>query len=333
MHFLSINFGDDQCASSLFRIHAYRDQLARLGMILHCVEGNSFSNWSSLGDFDGVIVQKKLFGCGRVKDVRKRAKRLVYDIDDAIWHPTKQQHHWLTRIRNRLRLKAIVSAADLCLAANATIAEHISPWARRMEIFPMALDETLWRPAAKGEEDIIRIGWAGAPGNLGSLEALEPVIIDVQRSSPKVRLAVLSGARPNLSIPYDYTEWKPGIEPSVVASFDIGLLPLQRNPFAEGKSPIKGLQYLASGIPIVATPLAATCELLEKSGAVRFAHSHDEWKSHLLDLIGDRLLRHSMGAAGRVFFSAKHALSIQSRFLYNHLCESGSVHGHYSSLK
>jgi hypothetical protein len=105
MRYLSLNFGDQNCASSFYRIHSYQRGLRSLGIELVCTEANHFSDWDSLKSFDGVIIQKKLFSLGKIQLIRARAKRLIFDIDDAIWLPHKAPHHWLTKFRTELRLK------------------------------------------------------------------------------------------------------------------------------------------------------------------------------------------------------------------------------------
>ncbi|MHB8742583.1 MAG: glycosyltransferase [Sulfuricaulis sp.] len=39
-----------------------------------------------------------------------------------------------------------------------------------------------------------------------------------------------------------------------ILAFDVGLAPLVRNPFNEGKSCLKGMEYNAAGIPVLASP-------------------------------------------------------------------------------
>lgn len=320
MRYLSLNFGDAHCASSQYRIHAFVPPLRERGLAVECVAADAFTAWETLGDYDGVIVQKKLFGALRVRALRARARRLVYDIDDAIWLPHRRRHHWFTRWRTNGRLQRIAAAADLCLPANGVLAEHLRPWARRLEVFPMALDATQWRPQPRPPDGTVRLGWSGAPGNLRYLEALEPALATVLNQLPHARLVVLCGERPRFTrIAFEHVPWQPGTEPAAVASFDIGLLPLEDSPFAAGKSPIKGLQYLACGLPVVATPLAATQELFRGSAAASFAAQPVEWVAELAALVADAGLRQRRGAAGRAHFEARHALARQAEVLHHWL--------------
>lgn len=320
MRYLSLNFGGAHCASSWFRIHAFRPALQALGLEVECVAADEFTRWDELGDYDGVIVQKKLLSGARVRAVRRRARRLVFDIDDAIWHPQQRAHHWLTRLRTNFRLRRIVSAADLCLPANEVLAAHLRLWARQLAVFPMALDAATWQPRPRPDDTVVRLGWSGAPGNLRYLEALEPVLLRVMEQRPDARMVVLCGERPSFTrLAFEHIPWQPGGEPPAVAAFDVGLLPLEPTPFAAGKSPIKGLQYLACGLPVVATPLAATRELFHGSDAARFASTPSEWAGELTALIADATLRRARGQAGRALFETRYNLTRQAAMLHQML--------------
>ena len=320
MRYLSLNFGGEHCASSWFRIHAFRPALQALGMEVEAVAADEFTRWDELGDYDGVIVQKKLLTGARVRAVRRLARRLVFDIDDAIWQPQQRAHHWFTRLRTNFRLRRIVSAADLCLPANEVLAAHLRPWARQLTVFPMALDTAAWQPRLRAEDATVRLGWSGAPGNLRYLEAIEPALLTVLAQQPQARLVVLCGERPHFTrLPFEHISWQSGGEPTAVASFDVGLLPLEPSPFAAGKSPIKGLQYLACGLPVVATPLAAPRELFHGSDAARFASTPSEWAGELTALIADATLRRARGQAGRALFETRYNLTRQAAMLHQML--------------
>ena len=320
MRVLSLNFGDANCASSQFRIHAYLKSLAALGIEVCPEPANEFTRWNEVGAYDAVVIQKKLFGLGKVRVMAQRAKRLLYDIDDAIWEPHERSHGWLTRLRTRWRIRVIARTADVCLAANGVIARYLGQWTDRARVFPMCLDEVVWKPAPPASNRPLRIGWSGAPGNLPYLEALTPALVEIQRRHPQVEWTVLCGRAPaNSELKWTHVPWTPGCEPQIVPSFSIGLLPLPDNPFAAAKSPIKGLQYMACGVPTVATPLEATRELFVGDGGALFVKTQAEWVSALDRLVIDAVERDRMGERAREAFDSHYALRQQASKLANYL--------------
>jgi glycosyltransferase involved in cell wall biosynthesis len=95
-----------------------------------------------------------------------------------------------------------------------------------------------------------------------------------------------------------------------VAGFDIGLLPLPDDPFVRGKSPIKGLQYCASGLAVVADPVGATRELLVDGVNSLLVDGDQTWVTALFRLIGDTELRRQLGARARADFELKYDLPV-----------------------
>jgi glycosyltransferase involved in cell wall biosynthesis len=313
MRVLSLNFGDAACASTFYRVLQYVEPLRRHGIQVEPVPAASFQAWDSLTDYDVVLVQKKLFSLRRMRCLRRQARRLIYDTDDAIWEPHDRPHHWLTRWRTNRRLRHLAQAARVCITANQVLAARLRPWNASIEVIPMALDETRWpqRDPETAQDPFVRIGWSGAPVNLVYLESIEPALARLQKQHPEVRIVVYSGRRPNFKgLAFDFVPFEPGNDSATVRRFDIGLLPLPRNGFAEGKSPIKGLQYMASGIATVATPMAATREMFADSGGARFAETDAEWMTALEQLVQDPATRAELGRRSRARFEQVHSLAM-----------------------
>jgi glycosyltransferase involved in cell wall biosynthesis len=82
-----------------------------------------------------------------------------------------------------------------------------------------------------------------------------------------------------------------------VQDLDIGLLPLANEEYSRGKSPIKAIQYLACGVPVVGNVIGATGEILNEKNSIAVS-KEDEWIRGLEKLITNRNLVRSMGRAG-----------------------------------
>src|SRR5687767_3701277 len=149
MRVLALTFGDEQQASSKYRVFQFIEPLAKLGIHLEPTSANAFTHWSKVPEYDAVLVQKRLFRSSKVRHLRRNTRRLVYDIDDAIWHPHGKEHSFFTNLRNRWRLKTIARAADLCICANNILADHMRRFTNRITVLPLALDGARWclRPA------------------------------------------------------------------------------------------------------------------------------------------------------------------------------------------
>lgn len=311
MKILALTFGNGAAASTLYRINQYLTPLAKLGIEVHTLPSDGFDDWPSLADYDVVLVQKKLFSSRRVKLLRKYARRLMYETDDAIWQPHDHPHHWFTRWRTERRLALIAGLSDGCIAANEVLATRLRRHSHCVVVVPMALDETVWHPLSREPGARLRIGWAGAPVNLRYLYAIESSLLAMQQQHPEVEFVVYCGESPKFASDLKLTHipFCPGAEVVSVQTFDIGLLPLPDNPFAHGKSPIKGLQYMACGVATIASPFGATQEMFCPGETAFFATSEEEWTGALLRLINEPDLRSLIGRQSREHFYKHHSLS------------------------
>jgi glycosyltransferase involved in cell wall biosynthesis len=86
----------------------------------------------------------------------------------------------------------------------------------------------------------------------------------------------------------------------ITAVMDIGLVPLDRIPFNEAKSHLKGMEYAACGIPCIATPTESYRYWVEDGVNGFLAKSEKEWTSRLDELVADKSLRTRMGEAARM---------------------------------
>jgi hypothetical protein len=216
MRVLTLNFGGPECASTHYRILQFIAPLRAAGIEVQAVPAGDFDDWASIRRYNVVLVQKKLLATGRVRFLQRHARALVYDTDDATWHPHGRPHHWLTRWRTALRLRRIVRAARVCRVANGVLAEAIRRFGGEVLVHPMALDEKVW-PAPRDSRDGIevRVGWSGAPSNLHYLEAIEPALAQVQRELPGLRLVVFCGKAPAFKhgLRFTHIPFEPGAEP------------------------------------------------------------------------------------------------------------------------
>lgn len=324
MRVLALTFGDANQASSKYRVYQYIERVRSLNIDIEPRLATGFADWPALAKYDAVLVQKKLFSIGTVKRLRALARKLIYDIDDAIWHPHAKPHSFLTDLRTQMRLKAIVSAADLTIVANEVLAEYLGRWSNNVRVLPMALDERVWLPRDPREfSDGLCVGWAGHPVNLPYLEAIEPALARVQDKLPHVTFRILCGQPPSFrQLRFEHMPFKPESEPAAIRSFDIGLLPLPGGAFAEAKSPIKGLQYMASAVATILTPAGVTRTMFSDRETGLFATDINGWEGALAQLLEDSEFRQSIGLNARRAFEEQHALS-RTAAAFGHLVHGG----------
>ena len=176
MRILAITVGAPTAGSTRFRLMQYQPLLAQKGIELEMVEAAHLNDATldRIASADLVINQKCLLNSSWVKRIRKAARCLVFDFDDAIYTRPGKPYSFITRWRVNHRLKKWLSCSDLVITANEFLKNYAQSRAKRVEVIPMALDLTLFTPHSKPRTDPFTIGWAGAPNNLHHLERLTP---------------------------------------------------------------------------------------------------------------------------------------------------------------
>jgi len=306
----------DEVASARYRISQYLPYLEAAG-VQACVEQIP-KGWlvrrrllRKAADFDTVLLQKRLLTVGAVHYLRRHAKRLVYDFDDAVLFRSSGKGGSVSGTRRR-RFRAILRAADLVIAGNEWLRELAEPHAKQVVILPTTLDPTKYDQAAAvpRNHEPVTLGWIGARSTLRYLRSISEALEQVGANGFEVRLKVVSDAFLDLqNIAVEKKAWREEDEAADVASFDIGLAPSFDDPWSKGKCGLKILQYMAASLPVVCTPVGVQRQLVRDGENGYWASTTEEWVDRLLRLIASPAERVRLGTASRKLLAAQYILS------------------------
>ncbi|HSD89928.1 MAG TPA: glycosyltransferase family 4 protein [Kofleriaceae bacterium] len=243
-------------------------------------------------DVDVIWMQRPLteyFTTALERFVTKR-KPAVFDFDDAIFH-----NRWGLEAR---KLRTIIDRVDRVVAGNSYLAEFVG-LPDKTTIIPTVVDETRYtpRPDPDGPFTIV---WTGMSHNLRELAPYLPALRTVLTETGGRFVVVADRLNPILGdLPVDFIQWSPDSEVAALAAGHAGVMPLADTPYNRGKCAFKLIQYMARGIPVVASPVGANREVVRDGVEGFYAVTIDDWANGLLSLARDRDLRVRMGNAGR----------------------------------
>jgi glycosyltransferase involved in cell wall biosynthesis len=311
--------------SALFQQFYRREALTGTAIGLLKAAVKRLADIVAAGKVDVILVQREamLFGPPVIEWLTTRVLRrpLVLDLDDATYvsytSPTYgrvgKALKWFSKTDDLIRWASIVTCG------NRAIAEYVSSKGATARIIPTVVDAEIFRPAPHlPENNPVVLGWIGTHSTYPYLESIFPVLQDLAQRH-KFRLKVVGSGKDEVLIPgvgVDNVPWQLEREIADFQSIDIGLYPIDAKLYsgnwAAGKSGFKALQYMAVGVPYVATPVGASAELGEV-GATHFeARNDNEWLSALTTLIADAGRRKMMGAAGRRHVTEHYGLPAQA---------------------
>ncbi|NUM56841.1 MAG: glycosyltransferase family 4 protein [Candidatus Hydrogenedentes bacterium] len=260
-----------------------------------------------IGRYDVVVVQKAIASAyvrGLHSILRTNAKRLVYDIDDAVHlaPPHSLRGPW-SRFEDRDQVLRVMEGADLVLAGNAWLCSEARGRARRVEFFPTVVDTERFTPGRQAESRFT-IGWIGSPSTTPHLRAADAVG-EIDGASIRCIGADARG------VPWKHADVRPWAydrEVDDIRSFSAGIMPLEKDDWTRGKCALKALQYMACGVPCVATPFGAVLDIIADNVNGLFADSPEEWRA-AVEWLRDPAARATLGAAGRTTVEQYFALN------------------------
>ena len=116
----------------------------------------------------------------------------------------------------------------------------------------------------------------------------------------------------------DSINWEnPIATPSVISNFDIGLYPLLDKEYNQYKCGFKALEYMAMGIPVVASPIGENKFMVENGKDGFLALNEDDWEKSISYLIENKSIQEKMGKRGRSKVETDYSLEVCASKLIN----------------
>ncbi|MEW6683054.1 MAG: glycosyltransferase family 4 protein [Nitrospirota bacterium] len=268
------------------------------------------ARFAALPRYDAVVIQKKLLQRWDLWLVARKARRLVYDFDDAV---TVGPFGAAEDPRRAARLAETLARCDAVIAGNDELARYAAGYPH-VRVIPTGVDPAAYRVKAPGTADGggagVVIGWIGTRGNLKYLRMLAPAFETLAQRGVQVLLRVVSDGSPEpTAIPVEYVPWRLDREADDLVGFDIGVMPLDDTAWSRGKCGFKLLQYMAAGLPAVASPVGVNRSIIRHGENGLLADTPEEWAGALLGLIENPALRARLGHAARRTVEAQYSLA------------------------
>ncbi len=249
---------------------------------------------------DVVVVVRKLLRRAQLRFLRWFSRGLVFDFDDAIIYRDSSRAKQFSRAR-AWRFRHVVRASDRAIAGNGYLARLVEGHGGRASVIPTCVDLGRLSPAAtKRAGGKVVLGWIGSHSTLMYLEPLRPVFEELaRRYGHSVVLKVVCDEFPEpLGLEVIEKPWALDDELGDLRTFDIGIMPLPDDTWTRGKCGFKLLQYMAVGIPVVASPVGVNTEIVRDAENGFLADGGARWVKVLSRLIEDVELRHRIGRQG-----------------------------------
>lgn len=235
------------------------------------------------------------------------ARSVVYDIDDLVFDPHHVSHanRAIGRLKGRGKPGAMMRGANHVI----TCTPHLDQVARqstaRTTMISSTIETRKYRLRAPHDNDHVPVvGWSGSHSTSPYMKLIAEPLYELSRSQT-FRVRVVGDAEftygevIDQAVQLHATAWAADAEIADIGSFDIGLYPLPNDDWVLGKSGLKALQYMALGVPVVATRIGTSPAVIGDDCCGFLVSTPHEWRARIEQLLTDPALRQRLGEAGR----------------------------------
>lgn len=225
-----------------------------------------------------------------------RKTPMVFDFDDAIYLGPGG----LADPLRRRTFERVAEVADHLVAGNRYLVD-VANHREKTTLIPSVIDTDKYVPGGRATDELV-IGWMGTASNLPSLRTALPSLVAAIEQLPRARLRLVSNAVVPEYVGHPRVEqwrWNEAGELRALQSFDIGLMPLEDTALTRGKCGFKMIQYMAVGVPVLASAVGANPDIFGDSRAGALVAPGEDWGAALLRLLASKDSLPLIGARGR----------------------------------
>ena len=257
-----------------------------------------------LSKTDIIVIEKELFPYLPATFERLMVLRglsYIVDYDDAIFITYERNLPGPLRMLMKHKIRKVMANAHTVVAGNSYLASYAEEsGASHVVVIPTVVDTERYQDQnAKELDKLPVIGWVGSPTTVPYLEPVLPVLEKIYKKKPFLLKVVGGTLNGNCSFPMEHLPWTEASEAETIAGFDLGIMPLPKTEWAKGKCAYKLIQYMAAGLPVVATRFGANEDVVLDGTTGILVNSDADWEEALTSLLNHKDLRANMGVSGR----------------------------------
>ncbi len=253
--------------------------------------------------YDKIVIEKEIFPylpSWTERILSFLGVQYVVDYDDAIFHNYDLHPNQWIRFLLKDKIDKVMRSAQTVVAGNQYLAERAKKaGAKNVIVIPTVIDIERYDHKQIFRQDKTIIGWIGSPSTFKYVKTLFPVFEKLAKQYPIEIQIVGAKEAVSVSFPIRFIDWTEPTEVAAISAFDIGIMPLEDSPWEKGKCSYKLIQYMACGIPVVASPVGMNVEVVSEGHNGFLAKDAADWFNALEELSNGKDKCRTFGSSGR----------------------------------
>ena len=280
---------------------------------------------TSKNDFSGAILHCELFPLlpGSLERLLL-PKPYIYDFDDAFFLKYRQGRLGVLRPILGTKFDKVIVGAAAVTAGNSFLTQYAQEFNTNVNRLPTVVDTMRYKPEVRSLNAEFIVGWVGSPSTAPYLATLVEPLAQLAKEGP-VRLVIVGGLAPTIpGVVVESIAWDEVSEIHQINRFDVGVMPLTDDNWARGKCAFKLIQYMACGVPVVASRVGANVDVVTPQCGLLVENAAG-WLAAFRVLRDDPPLRVQMGKAARSRIVEEYSLARNLPVLISVLKEMLSI--------
>ena len=259
--------------------------------------------------------------------IRTLAKKIIFDLEDFVILPRKEDtslgsknpNPLLKFFRSNSKTLFLIKKSDHVITSSPFLNDYCERenFKKNSTFISSSVNTDIFKPSNKYNNLAkVTIGWTGTFSSKPYLDLIKQVFINLSKECD-FKLRIISNFEYEIpGVDYEVIRWSKEKEIEDLQGIDIGVYPLEDSQWVLGKSGLKAIQYMAFGIPTVASNVGTSPQIIEHLKNGWLVDSEEEWYKALFTLINNPNLRRSLGEKAREKILKNYSVhAIKSQYL------------------
>jgi glycosyltransferase involved in cell wall biosynthesis len=235
---------------------------------------------------------------------RSLSNQIIYDVEDnVLMEKSNELNPFVKVLKGQSKTNYLIKTADHVITSSPFLNDYCLKINRNKACtyISSSVDSDLFLPINKySNEKKVTIGWTGTFSSKIYLDLLSNVFLELNKRFD-FKLRVIGNFEYDLpGIDLEVIQWTKEKEVEDLQGIDIGIYPLVLDKWVLGKSGLKAIQYMAFGLPTVATNVGTTPRIIRHMENGLLVQTDEEWIDALETLVKNPELRRNIGEAARL---------------------------------